>query len=127
MTAERPIDDRGLPEGWPFDPALEITPRAVRDRLAAGDDLVFIDIREPDELAVASVDHHMHIPLGDLPSRLNDIDADEDTTIAVICHSGRRSLAATQFLHQQGLSGARSVAGGIDLWSRDIDPSIPRY
>ena len=123
---QRPLDDRGLPEGHPFDPALETTPRAVRDGLKAGE-LILIDVREQDELAIASVQGALHIPLGELPSRYLEIDADEDTPIAVICHSGRRSLNAALFLHQQGLTGARSVAGGIDLWSVDIDPSVPRY
>jgi rhodanese-related sulfurtransferase len=125
MTA-RPIDERGLPEGHPFDPNLETTPREVRDGLA-NDNVLLIDVREAEELAVASVEGALHIPLGDLPSRYLEIDADEDTPIAVICHSGRRSLNAAMFLHQQGLTGARSVAGGIDLWSIDIDPSVPRY
>ena len=123
---DRPLDDRGLPEGWPFNPDLETTPRAVRDALGT-DDVILIDIRELEELALAKVDHHLHIPLGDLPARLQEIDADEDTPIALICHSGRRSLAATMLLHQEGLRGARSVAGGIDLWSVDIDPTVPRY
>lgn len=123
---DRPIDERGLPEGWPLDAEREITPRELKAALEA-DRVLLIDIREPDELAAASIDHHLHIPMGDLPSRLNELDAEEDTPIALLCHSGRRSLSATVFLHQQGFNGARSVAGGIDLWSVDIDPSVPRY
>ncbi len=123
---QRPLDERGLPEGHPFDAALETTPRAVRDGLRA-DELILIDVREAGELAVASVEGALHIPLGELPSRYLEIDADEETPIAVICHTGRRSLSATLFLHQQGLTGARSVAGGIDLWSVDIDRTVPRY
>ena len=69
----------------------------------------------------------MHIPMGDLATRINEIDADEDTTVALICHSGRRSLKATLYLQQQGLAGTRSVAGGIDWWSLRIDPTVPRY
>jgi len=76
---------------------------------------------------MASIDGALHIPMGETASRLNEIDADETTPIGVICHSGRRSLQVTMYLHEQGLSGARSVAGGIDLWSVDVDPNVPRY
>jgi len=125
-VSDRSIDARGLPEGWPLNPELEITPREVKQGLDDGT-VLLIDIREPEELALASVSHHLHIPLGDLPARLQEIDADEDTTVAIICHSGRRSLSAAMLLKQEGLDGARSVAGGIDLWSIDIDQSVPRY
>lgn len=125
---DRPIGPEGLPEGYPFKPEYEITPRetaaAISDDRA---DFVLIDVREADELAVAAVAGAIHIPLGDLQTRINEVDADEDTTLAVICHSGVRSLKAAIYLQQTGLSGARSVAGGIDLWSRDVDPAVPRY
>ena len=116
------------PPRWHFQDGLEISVPEVAKRKEGGDDdFVLIDIREPEELAVCSIEGAVHIPMGDLASRINEIDADEDTTIALICHTGRRSLKATLFLHQQGLSGARSVAGGIDWWSLRIDPSVPRY
>ena len=71
---DRPIDDRGMPEGWPLDADREITPREVKRGLERGD-VLLIDIREPDELVLAKIDHHLHIPMGEIPSRLNNLDA----------------------------------------------------
>ncbi len=125
MSDEQHSDN---PASWHFQEGLEISaPETARRHKDADDGFVLIDIREPEELAICSIVGAVHIPMGDLPSRINEIDADEDTTIALICHSGRRSLNATLFLHQQGLTGARSVAGGIDWWSQRIDPGVPRY
>ncbi|MFG0299582.1 MAG: rhodanese-like domain-containing protein [Phycisphaerales bacterium JB047] len=116
------------PPRWHFQDGLEISVPETAQRLHADDaGFVLIDIREPDELAVCSVKGAVHIPMGDLATRIHEIDADEDTTVALICHTGRRSLKATLYLQQQGLAGTRSVAGGIDWWSLRIDPSVPRY
>ncbi len=116
------------PPRWHFQDGLEISaPEAAKRHRDKQNDFVLIDIRESEELDICSVEGAIHIPMGDLASRINEIDADEDTTIALICHTGRRSLNATLFLHQQGLAGTRSVAGGIEWWSLRIDPSVPRY
>ncbi len=116
------------PPRWHFQDGLEISvPEAAKRHGEKQHDFVLIDIREPEELDICSVEGAIHIPMGDLASRINEIDADEDTTIALICHTGRRSLNATLFMHQQGLAGTRSVAGGIEWWSLRIDPSVPRY
>jgi rhodanese-related sulfurtransferase len=64
--------------------------------------------------------------MAEIPARaFNELD--EDQPIAVLCHHGARSLSVANWLRQQGFSKAQSVAGGIDLWSRVIDPHIPRY
>lgn len=116
------------PPRWHFQEGLEISvPETAKRHGEAGEELLLIDIREPEELDICSIEGAIHIPMGDLPSRVNEIDADEDTTIALICHTGRRSLNATIFLQKQGLAGTRSVAGGIEWWSLRIDPSVPRY
>tara|TARA_A100000171_G_scaffold17366_2_gene15829 strand:+ start:5582 stop:5968 length:387 start_codon:yes stop_codon:yes gene_type:complete len=116
------------PPRWHFQDGLEISvPDTAERHTAKQDGFVLVDIREPEELDICSIEGAIHIPMGDLPARINEIAADEDTTIALICHTGRRSLKATLFLHQQGLAGTRSVAGGIDWWSLRINPSVPRY
>lgn len=117
------------PPRWPFKPELEISvpTTAALHQDTGNTDFLLIDIREPEELAVASVEGALHIPMGDIPSRINELDVDEDTTIAIICHTGRRSLQVTLYMQQQGLAGTRSVAGGIDWWSLRIDPGVPRY
>lgn len=124
----RGLDERGVPEGYPFQEGLEMTAREAAAALRSGSDgFILIDCREPFELEMARVEGTLDIPMGDTAARLNEIDADEDTPIGVLCHTGRRSLQVAMFLHEQGLKGARSVVGGIELWSMDIDPSVPRY
>lgn len=117
------------PPRWPFKEGLEISvPEAAALLRDPGrTDYMFLDIREPDELAIASIKGAVHITMGDIPSRINQLEVDEDTVIAVICHSGRRSLKVAVYMQQEGLAGTRSVAGGIDWWSLKIDPTIPRY
>jgi len=124
----RDLDERGLPRGYPLQDGLEMTPREAASALQSVDDgFILIDCREAFELEMASIEGAVHIPMGETANRLNEIDADEQTQVGVICHTGRRSLQVTVYLHEQGLSGARSVAGGIDLWAVDIDPGVPRY
>lgn len=128
MSSTEQFREYENPPRWHFQDGLEISvPETAKRHDAGSDDFVLIDIREPEELEVCSIDGAVHIPMGDLVSRINEIDADEDTTIALICHTGRRSLKATLVLQEQGLAGTRSVAGGIEWWSLRIDPSVPRY
>lgn len=126
-----PLDERGLPAGYPFRPELEITPR---DALASMRDpdapLLLVDVRTAQEVACASVAGALHIPLDELASRAGEIEAamgDDDRPVAFLCHHGVRSLKAALFMRQRGVEEAMSVAGGIDLWSAAADPSVPRY
>ena len=118
------------PESYCFQDGLEITvPRTAELHAAVNSEVEFllVDIREAEELEIASIEGAVHIPMGDVPSRINELDVDEDTVIAVLCRSGRRSLDVTLYLHEQGLSGARSVAGGILWWSDRLDPGLKKY
>lgn len=122
-------DERALPDSpprWPFNEALEVSAVDTRDGMGDGR-VVLVDIREPEELALAAVPGALHVPMGDLAARVHEIDLDEDQTLALICHTGRRSLAAAAALQRMGIDQARSVAGGIEWWSLRIDPSVPRY
>lgn len=121
-----PLDDRGVPEGAGVQP-YEVTPRELEAMLAGEDPFLLIDVREADELAIARLDGAAHIPLGDLPAAIATLDADEDTPIVLLCHLGQRSMSAAHFLMREGFVNARSLHGGIDLWSLAIDPSVPRY
>ena len=119
----------GLPIGYSFKPDLEITPRQIKKSLDAGDpNLVLIDCRTKGEWQTARIEGARLIPLDELASRIGEIEsvADDETVIAVHCHHGSRSLRAALFLKQQGFK-ALSMAGGIDVWSMDVDPSVPRY
>lgn len=85
-----------------------------------------IDVREPWEFGVANVPGSTLMPMGDVPSRAHQ-ELDPDERLLILCHHGARSLSVTHWLRQQGFEAAQSVAGGIDTWSYDVDPTIPRY
>lgn len=104
---------------------LEIEPREVKQLLDSGEDLLFVDVRETWEHQLSKIESSRLIPLGQLASNLAAFEAAEE--IVLFCHSGRRSLDAAAWLRSQGVLGARSMAGGIDRWAREIDPSVPRY
>jgi rhodanese-related sulfurtransferase len=85
-----------------------------------------LDVREPWEFLTAQIEGSKHIPMGDIPSRAHQ-ELDPDDHIVVICHHGVRSLSVTNWLRQQGFDKAQSMRGGIDAWSRQIDPKVPLY
>ncbi|HEY8356945.1 MAG TPA: rhodanese-like domain-containing protein [Ramlibacter sp.] len=90
---------------------------------------VVLDVREPSELQVASVEADgfelLAIPMNDIPSRLAEVP--RDRPLAVLCHHGGRSQRVAMFLEQQGYAGVANIAGGINAWSMERDPSVPRY
>lgn len=85
-----------------------------------------IDVREPWELATASVEGAVAMPMGDVPARAHQ-ELDPDEHLVVLCHAGVRSMNVTVWLRNQGFEQAQSIRGGIDAWSREVDPRIPRY
>jgi adenylyltransferase/sulfurtransferase len=102
----------------------EITPSEFVARRDAGEDLTLLDVREDWELGVASVPGVVHIPMGQIASRIGELDPGKETV--VICRSGRRSLEVAKYLQQNGLR-AVNLAGGILAWSREVDATIPTY
>jgi len=104
---------------------LEITPRDVKQQLDRGDPVLLVDVREPWEHDLCRIDGAKLVPLGSLPSNLALFEQADD--IVVYCHHGRRSLDAVAWLRSQGIAGARSMVGGIERWSTEIDPAVPRY
>jgi rhodanese-related sulfurtransferase len=86
---------------------------------------VLLDVREPDELAAAAVAGARHIPMAEIPQRLDELP--RDVELVVMCHSGGRSARVVRFLEQLGFDNAVNLAGGIDAWSTRIDPSVPSY
>ncbi len=103
----------------------EISVAELARRHDAGEDVVLLDVREPDEIATASIPWALTIPMGEIPERIGELPGDKP--IAVLCHSGGRSGRVTAYLNQNGLTNAVNVAGGIDAWSTSIDPAVPRY
>lgn len=113
-----------LAESLPF----EITPQQVQQRLQAGEKLCLIDVRELMEYQTARIEGASLVPMGTVPSRLGELEAQaEASPLVVICHHGIRSLNVVNWLRQQGVEQCTSLVGGIDLWSREIDPNVPRY
>jgi rhodanese-related sulfurtransferase len=106
---------------------IEITPREVRRRLDAGEKLRLIDVREPREHRTARIEAAELIPMRDIPSSLAKLDAADGAPLIVLCHHGVRSLQVVSWLRQQGVAACRSMSGGIDRWSQEIDPTVPRY
>jgi rhodanese-related sulfurtransferase len=104
---------------------LEITPAEVKQRLDRGEKLMLIDVREPWEFDVCSIAGAKLIPMGTVPANLQALDTDDE--IVVYCHRGMRSLDVTVWLRGQGVERAKSLAGGIERWSLEIDPNVPRY
>ena len=86
---------------------------------------VLLDVREPHEVATAALDDVTHIPMRQIPQRLDELA--KDATIAVMCHHGGRSYQVAQFLFAQGFADVVNVDGGIDAYAIRIDSSIPRY
>ncbi|MGD8976744.1 MAG: rhodanese-like domain-containing protein [Gammaproteobacteria bacterium] len=84
-----------------------------------------LDVREPWELALARVEMTVNIPMGQVPDRLGELDPEQ--TMVVMCHHGNRSRQVAIFMMQKGFSRVINLAGGIDAWSAEVDPTIPRY
>ena len=128
----RPLDDRGLPEGYPFQEGWEVTPREVKalidaGRIGAGGDVLLLDVRTPAELAAVAIDGATAVPMQEIRTALPDLDAYAEGPVIVSCHHGGRSLQVTAFLREQGFDDVKSMAGGIDVWARDINTSLARY
>ena len=107
-------------------PELSPTEFAARwPSYATGDDVVLLDVREHDELALAAVDGALHIPMREIPARIADLDSGKP--LVVMCHSGGRSRRVAEFLQQNGFATVFNLKGGIEAWSAQIDSRVPRY
>ena len=106
----------------------EAIPQEIQRRIDAGEPLVLIDVREPEEHAITRIDGATLIPMRNIPANLQQLEARADeATLIVFCHHGVRSLNVVSWLRQQRVDACQSMAGGIDAWSTLVDPSVPRY
>ena len=103
----------------------EITPQDVKKRLDAGETFRLVDVREPFEVQQASIAGAEVIPMRTVPNALATLE-EEEKPIIVFCHHGMRSLQVVGWLKEHGVDSL-SMAGGIDRWSLEIDPKVPRY
>ncbi|THU02738.1 sulfurtransferase [Lampropedia puyangensis] len=112
----------------------QITPqnllRWAQNHAASDEKPLIIDVREPWEWAIASIEplascELKQLPMGEIPSALNHLDPDRPT--ALLCHHGVRSQNVANFLHTNGFSTLANIVGGIDAWSATVDSSVPTY
>ena len=103
----------------------EVSVQELKRRLDAGEKFQLLDVREPWEVAIASLPGSTLIPLGQLSERLAELQSDSD--IIVMCRSGGRSRRATEMLNAGGFDRAANLSGGISAWADEIDPTLPTY
>ena len=101
----------------------ELTPSAAAERIAAG--AFLLDVREPFEAQIASIEGAVLMPMRTVPQRLAEIPRDRD--VVVQCHHGMRSRSVVEFLRAQGYTRVSNLSGGIAQWSADVDPAVPIY
>jgi len=110
----------------PFNPAdYSIEPQSLKQMVDEGQDFVLLDVRESWESQMACIPGTILIPLRNLPRRVNELNPRQE--IVVYCHHGVRSLDAAYLLQQLGFKRVVSLIGGIDQWSREIEPTLERY
>jgi rhodanese-related sulfurtransferase len=105
--------------------AHEITVHTLKAKRDAGASIVLLDVREPEEVALAHIAGSIHIPMGEIPGRLHEFDLDQE--IVVYCHHGIRSMYVANFLLQRDFANVANLAGGIDAWAEEIEPGMVRY
>ncbi len=103
---------------------LVIEPQQVQSMIENGEKFLILDCREDLEFQAARIEGAVLIPMRQIPQRLSEIPRDQP--VVVYCHAGMRSYNAASWLKQQGVN-ALSMSGGIDRWSIEIDPKVPRY
>ncbi len=111
-----------------INPEWEVHPTQLKEWLDSRAELLILDVRQPKEFDVCKIDGSTLIPLSELDARVDsELAAHKNKRIVVHCHHGVRSMNGTAILRKHGFTNARSLAGGIDLWSLMIDPTVPRY
>jgi len=105
---------------------MELSPQELQRLRSENPALAVLDCREPSECTLSSLPGTLDIPMGQIPDRIAELNPGED--LVVMCHHGVRSLRVVQWLRRQGnFSRVKSLRGGIEAWSSEIDPEVPRY
>jgi adenylyltransferase/sulfurtransferase len=112
-------DEGSAGQGW------DISPTALHEKLENGEELRLIDVREPHELEISELEEAELIPLGQLASRLSDLDSADE--FVLFCKSGTRSTRALEILGSAGFKKIKNLKGGINAWAQEIDPDLPIY
>ncbi|MDX1972238.1 MAG: rhodanese-like domain-containing protein [Candidatus Sumerlaeia bacterium] len=108
-------------------PIPQVTVEEVAQRQKQGTLPIVLDVRNPDELAIASLPFTTNIPMPQITQRIAELEAHKQDEIIVMCHHGGRSQRMAEFLSAQGFTGVKNLVGGIHHWSLKIDPTVPEY
>ncbi|CAN5837632.1 rhodanese-like domain-containing protein [soil metagenome] len=103
----------------------DLEPHQVAQRLASDSPPLLLDVRETWEVRVAAIPGSVHLPMAEIPARHDELP--DDRTIVVVCHHGSRSRQVATWLATQGHTDVANLAGGLDTWAREVDPTVPRY
>ena len=106
---------------------LEIDVRAVDAMRARGEDFVLLDVREQEEYDLVHIEGARLTPMSQIQARLEELKPLREKPIVVHCHHGGRSEQVTHWLRANGFTHVQNMAGGIDAWAAEVDPSLPRY
>ena len=104
---------------------LDINANELAQRIGQGNHLTLLDVREPHELQISSLQGAVNIPLGQLAGRLSELDSADE--MVVFCKSGTRSARALELLYSAGFRKMKNLRGGINAWAREVDPNLPVY
>ncbi len=103
----------------------QLSVQELKRRLDQGHQIVLLDVREPEEVALVRIDGCVHIPMAEIPNRIHELAPQAD--IVVYCHHGLRSASVAGLLRRQAFSNVANLTGGIDAWAALIDPRLARY
>ena len=104
---------------------MNISVQRLDEMRKSGEEHTLLDIRENEELAIASIDGALHIPMNTLPENLAELP--KDHPMVIMCHVGGRSAQVQAWLFSNGYENALNLEGGISAWSLEIDPTVPAY
>ena len=103
----------------------EIDVKTLNHKLSSKEDFILLDVRTENEVFISSIEGSMHIPMNDIPNRMNELDKNKE--IVVQCKSGKRSAKVCEYLMQHSFQDVKNLRGGIIAWSKEIDPTIIVY
>lgn len=104
---------------------LTLTASELKQRMEGDAAPLLLDVREDWEYRHARIDGSLHIPMGEIPGRAGELAPEAE--IVVICHHGMRSAQVAHYLNRLGFTSVYNLTGGIDAWSREVDPEVPLY
>ncbi|MBZ5577242.1 MAG: rhodanese [Acidobacteriia bacterium] len=106
-------------------PIQQATPEEIQQRLQNGEDLLLVDVREPEEIAIAALPEVLVCPMSRAADWVDRLPKDQ--ALVLFCHHGIRSMRVALALAERGHRNLTNMTGGIDRWSTNVDPGVPRY